>query len=75
MDITPKLDALEHRLDRIETKLDNHFDRVSKAESAVAETKRDIEWLRGHVKLATVIFLGVTGALGTLLLALLFPDK
>jgi len=69
------LQNISERVARIETKLDNHFDRVSKAESGVAETKRDIEWLRGHVKLATVIFLGVTGALGTLLLALLFPDK
>lgn len=73
--IAPRLDALDSRLSRIEDKLDNHLDRVSKAELEVASTKRDVEWMRGHLKMASIIALGVMGALGTLLLKLLFPGK
>lgn len=73
--ITPRLDALDSRLSRIEDKLDNHLDRVSKAELEVASTKKDIEWMRGHLRVASVIALGVASALGTLLLRLLFPGK
>lgn len=67
-----KLDAIGTRLDRIESvldivdvKLDDHLQRVSKAESA-------IEWLRGHARISTTVFLAVIGALGTILLNQLF---
>jgi len=66
MGITPKLDDLGNRLDRIETKLDNHLERVTGAE-------RDIEWIRGHLRISTVVVLGVCGALGAMLLRYMFP--
>lgn len=56
--ITPKLDELGSRLERIEDKLDNHLQRVSKAE-------QDIEWMRGGMKLAVITFLGILGGIGT----------
>lgn len=65
--ISPRLDDLGSRLDRIETKLDDHLQRVTKAES-------DIGWLRGHVKITTTVFLAVIGALGTVILNILFPN-
>ena len=68
VDITPVLEALAARLDRIEAKLDDHLERVSKAE-------KDIEWLRGHLRISTAVFLAVVGGLGTLLLNTLFPGS
>jgi hypothetical protein len=53
MDLRDHLDA---RLDRIEGKLDSHLDRISKSEEAIV-------WLKGHVRLATVIGLAALGAL------------
>ena len=42
---------LDGRFDRIEDKLDNHLDRLSKAEEA-------IEWTKGHLKISTTFVLG-----------------
>lgn len=67
-DLNDRLDAIGTRLDRIETKLDDHLQRVTKAEST-------IEWLRGHARISTTIFLAVIGALGAVLLNILFPTK
>lgn len=64
-DLNDRLDAIGTRLDRIESKLDDHLQRVTKAESA-------IEWLRGHARISTTVFLAVIGALGTVLLNQLF---
>lgn len=66
--LNDRFDDLGSRLDRIETKLDNHLERVTKAES-------DISWLRGHVKLATAIFLAIVGTLGTILLNMILPGE
>lgn len=49
------LDALDERLDRIELKLDDHLERVSKAETS-------INWIQGHLKVATTILLSFIGA-------------
>ncbi len=59
-DTNDKLDAIGTRLDRIETKLDDHLQRVTKAES-------DINWIRGHLRISTAIFLAVVGAMSTTL--------
>jgi Holliday junction resolvasome RuvABC endonuclease subunit len=41
---------LDSRLDRLEGKLDDHLERISKAEAS-------IEWLRGHAKIVTTLIL------------------
>lgn len=64
--ISSRLDDLGTRMERIESKLDDHLQRVTKAES-------DIGWLRGYAKLTTTIFLAAVGALGTIVLNMLFP--
>ncbi len=73
--ITPRLDDLGTRLDRIDShldsigdKLDDHLQRVTKAES-------DIGWLRGYARISTTVFLAVIGALGAVLLNMLFPGS
>lgn len=66
--ISQRLDDLGTRLDRIESKLDDHLQRVTKAES-------DIGWIRGYVRIGTTIFLAVIGALGAVLLNMIFPSK
>jgi hypothetical protein len=62
------LERVEARLDRIESKLDVHLDRVSRAETNIA-------WLRGHVQIATAIFLSTVGFLMTSLWQYIFPAK
>lgn len=54
------MDDIKERLGRIEEKLDAHLDRVTRVE-------KDVEWLRGHLTIATSIFLGVIGFLGVAL--------
>jgi len=53
---SPQLERVEARLDRIESKLDIHLERVSKAESNIA-------WLKGHVQIATTVFISTVGFL------------
>lgn len=55
-----KLDKIDARLDRIETKLDNHLERVSRAEES-------IRWLQGHVKFTVSAAVAAIGALLTYL--------
>lgn len=51
---------LDNRLDRIETKLDDHLSRLSKAETS-------IEWLRGHARMSlTILVAALTGMAGAL---------
>lgn len=64
--ISPRLDDLGTRLDRIEAKLDNHLERVSGLE-------KDVSWLRGHARIATTVFLAALGGLGTYLLHYIIP--
>jgi hypothetical protein len=47
---------MDGRFDALETKLDNHLERISKTEVA-------IEWLRGHVRLVTTIGITIVGFL------------
>lgn len=49
-----RFDALDSRFERVEAKLDNHLERLSKAEAS-------IEWLRGNVKIVTTIILATAG--------------
>jgi len=64
-DIIERMDA---RLDRIEQKLDNHLERVSKAETS-------IQWLQGHVKIATTVFISALGGMALVLIKLILGDK
>ena len=47
---------IDRRFDSLETKLDDHLERLSKAEEA-------INWLKGHVKLSTAVGLAVIGSI------------
>lgn len=67
-DLNERFDDLGTRLERIEGKLDDHLQRVTKAES-------DIGWLRGYARISITVFLGVIGALGAVLLNMLLPSK
>lgn len=62
--IPPHLDSqiqhMDSRLERIEQKLDDHLQRVSIVE-------RDVEWIRGHLKISLTAALAVIGFLGTYL--------
>lgn len=49
-----RFDGLDRKLERVEAKLDNHLDRLSRAEAS-------IEWLRGNVKIVTTIILATAG--------------
>jgi ribosome-associated translation inhibitor RaiA len=53
---TDKLkEHVDQRFDRLEVKLDNHLERLSKAEVS-------IEWMRGHLKISTTFLLTLIGA-------------
>jgi archaellum component FlaC len=54
-----RFDSLDNKFERVEAKLDNHLDRLSRAEAS-------IEWLRGHSKIVTIIVLSVAGYLATM---------
>lgn len=51
---------LDERLDRIEQKLDNHLERVTRAETS-------INWIQGHLRVATAILISFIGAAVTYL--------
>jgi hypothetical protein len=67
-DPTQYLEAVDARLERIESKLDNHLQRVSAAE-------KDIEWLRGHVRIATTVFLSAIAGMAAILSKWLFDGQ
>jgi tetrahydromethanopterin S-methyltransferase subunit G len=54
--IDEHLTRIENKLDKIETKLDNHLERLSKAETS-------LEFVRGHLKISTAIFISVVGVI------------
>jgi hypothetical protein len=54
-----RFDNLDHRLERVELKLDDHLSRLSRAEAS-------IEWLRGHTKITVTIILAAGGFLASL---------
>lgn len=53
-----RFDGLDGRLERVESKLDSHLERLSKAEAS-------IEWLRGNAKIITIIVLSMAGYFAT----------
>lgn len=58
MEIKDLRDHLDDRIDRLETKLDDHLGRISKAEES-------IEWLKGHVKISISVLLAfISGLVG-----------
>lgn len=57
---------LDSRLDRLEDKLDNHLERISRAETS-------IEWLRGHANIATTLL--ITALSGLAAVAYQFLSK
>lgn len=58
MDIHGLKDHLDGRLDKLEGKLDNHLERISRAETS-------IEWLKGHSKISLTVLISVLGYLLT----------
>ena len=54
--IHEQLDKIHDKLDTIDNKLDDHLGRLSKAEVS-------IEFIRGHLKVSTVICIAVCGFL------------
>lgn len=55
MKIEDLRDFIDVRLEQLETKLDNHLERIAKAETA-------IEWMRGHLKITTTVFITIATA-------------
>lgn len=55
MDLKDLHSHLDHRLDRIETKLDDYHSRLSKAEEALV-------WMQGHLKLVTAVGIALVGS-------------
>ena len=59
MDERNKLDDLrghvDGRFDRLEDKLDNHLERLTRAEEAIV-------WMRGHLKISTTFILTLIGS-------------
>lgn len=51
-------DRIHNKLDHIDHKLDDHLQRLSKAESA-------IQYIQRHLTTSTFIFLGVVGFIAT----------
>lgn len=49
------IDDIKTQLDRIETKLDDHLERLSKAEEAIV-------WMRGNLKLVIAVVIAVLGS-------------
>lgn len=56
MDIKDQLNKISNKLDSIDSKLDAHLERISKAEEAIL-------WIRGHLRVSTTIFLAISGTL------------
>lgn len=56
MDIKTLHSDMTNRFDRLESKVDSHLERI-------AQTEVEVSWLKGHVKLATTIFIAVSGAI------------
>ena len=54
------LEAINDRLGRIESKLDDHLERVSKAEVS-------INWIQGHLKIATAIVLSAISGMAAII--------
>jgi len=46
---------LDKRFDRIENKIDNHLERISKAEESLI-------WMKGHLKVATTFIVTLASA-------------
>jgi hypothetical protein len=60
MDLFNLKDHLDGRLDKLEGKLDNHLERISRAETS-------IEWIRGHLKISiSILVAALTGMAGVL---------
>ena len=54
MDFEKLREHMDARFDKVEGKLDNHLDRLSKAEEAIM-------WMRGHLKVTTMIVISIAG--------------
>lgn len=64
MQLNELKDHLDGRLNKLETKIDNHIERISRTEESVA-------WLKGHAKVVTTLIMAaltwMAGALYTYL--------
>ncbi len=60
MDHTQLLNRMEHRLDKIEKKLDQHL-AITSAHTA------DMSWIKGYIKLSLLALISLTGAIVTII--------
>lgn len=60
MDISSLKEHLDSRLDKIEDKIDNHLERIAKAETS-------IEWIRGHIKVGASMVLAALSGMATII--------
>lgn len=58
LDYSNLINHIDTRFDRLEEKVDNHLERISKSEAT-------IEWMKGHLQTGIIIFLAVCGFLAT----------
>lgn len=54
--IHKRFDTVESKILNLENKIDNHLERVSRNEEA-------IRWLKGHVKIVTILATGIVVAI------------
>lgn len=54
MDIEKLREHMDSRFDKVEDKLDNHLNRISKAEEAII-------WMKGHLNITTMIVISIGG--------------
>lgn len=64
MELNDLKEHLDSRLDKIEGKLDNHLERISKAETS-------IEWLRGHASISLTIMIAALSGMAAALYQLI----
>lgn len=61
MNLQDLRDHLDKRFDKLEGKVDNHLERISKNET-------DVSWLKGHYKLTLSIIIAALGGLASAVL-------
>ena len=52
------MNNVTRKLDRMEQKLDNHLDRISKSEEAIV-------WIKGHIRIVVMLGMSAIGALAS----------
>ena len=61
---------LEHRLERIEDKLDRNLEVVALNRTGVAKNTTDVSWIKGYVKISITSLLGLASGVILILIKL-----